>query len=151
MSFSSPRSMASLVVLNARHLQSTPMPRGEDNLPPKVVTETLQLRPSGQAMNAKVAATMSRPHPLRLLVTNAFSLCNKIGDPQHALITHNVNIAVVTETKMTIDKVTQAGATIPGYAPLSGMIGHHTAAESLSGWKLVCRIKNLISIPAPKR
>ena len=68
-------------------------------------------------MNAKVAATMSRPRPLRLLVTNAFSLCNKIGDLQHALITHNVDIAVATETKMTIDKVTQAEATIPGYAP----------------------------------
>ena len=89
-------------------------------------------------MNAKVAATMSRPRPLHLLETNAFSLCNKIGDLQHALITHfdNVDIAVVTETKMTIDKVTQAEATKqPSLAmlPLSGGIGQHTPAESLSG------------------
>ena len=68
-------------------------------------------------MNAKVTATMSRPRPLRVLVTNAFSLYSKIGDLLHALITHNVDIAVVTETKMTVDKVTQAEATIPGSAP----------------------------------
>ena len=100
-----------------RHLQSTPMPRGEDNLPPTVVTETLQPPPLRPSNERQVAATMSRPRPFRLLVTNAFSLCSKIGNLQHALITHNVDIAVVTETKMTIDKVTQAEATIPGYAP----------------------------------
>ena len=45
------------------------------------------------------APPTSSTQSLRLLVTNAFSLANKFGEFVHTVTHHNVDIAVVTETK----------------------------------------------------
>lgn len=57
------------------------------------------------------------PRPLRILLTNAFSIYNKIGELQHVLMTLDVDVAIVTETKLTPEKATQAEVTVPGYCP----------------------------------
>eukprot|EP00117_Sycon_ciliatum_P040883 scpid109180/ scgid29982/ len=53
---------------------------------------------------------------LRLLVTNAFGLLSKLGEFQNNLSSTKPDIAIVTETKFTPDKVPLAMSTIPGYA-----------------------------------
>jgi len=53
---------------------------------------------------------------LRLLCTNAFGLSSKLGDFQHALLRHNPDIAVVTETKLTSDKIRPSDVLFPGYS-----------------------------------
>eukprot|EP00117_Sycon_ciliatum_P039099 scpid49420/ scgid28945/ len=45
------------------------------------------------------APPTSSTQSLRLLVTNAFSLANKFGEFVHTVTHHNVDIAVVTETR----------------------------------------------------
>jgi len=59
---------------------------------------------------------LARPR-LRILLTNAFSIYNKLGEFQHLLTHHDVDIAVVTETKLTPEKATQAEVTLTGYHP----------------------------------
>ena len=59
---------------------------------------------------------MMGSRPLRLLVTNAFSLSNKIGALQHAILQYNVDVAIVTETKLCSDNCSHE-LTIPGYSP----------------------------------
>ena len=54
---------------------------------------------------------------LKLLVTNAFGIRSKFGEFQHTLLASDADIAVVTETKLTLDKMTQAEVTLPGYSP----------------------------------
>ena len=55
--------------------------------------------------------------PFRLLCTNAFGLSSKLGDFQHALLQHNPDVAVVTETKFTTEKVQVSDTIFPGYSP----------------------------------
>lgn len=54
--------------------------------------------------------------PLKVLVTNAYGLCSKFGEFQHAVISSKADIAIVTETKLTPTKVSSSELTIPGYA-----------------------------------
>ena len=54
---------------------------------------------------------------LRVLLTNAFGLQSKLGEFQHTLRRSQADIAIVTETKFTPEKVTEAEGTIPGYTP----------------------------------
>ena len=54
---------------------------------------------------------------LRLLLTNAFSMYNKMDELQHTLKSLHVDIAVVTETKLSPDKASVAEVSIPGYYP----------------------------------
>jgi len=51
---------------------------------------------------------------MRLLLTNAFGLQNKMGELQHVLAQYDVDIAVVTETKFS-ENCTLADSSIPGY------------------------------------
>jgi len=62
-----------------------------------------------------VPAPLEGRKSVRLLVTNAFGLRNKFGDFQHALTKYSVDIAVVTETKITMDKFNVADSSLPGY------------------------------------
>ena len=54
--------------------------------------------------------------PFRLLCTNAFGLSSKLGDFQHALLQHNTDVAVVTETKFTTENVQVSDTIFPGYS-----------------------------------
>lgn len=54
-----------------------------------------------------------------MYVTNAFGLSSKLGEFRHDLLLHGPDIAVVTETKFTPEKISQAEVTFPGYcAPI---------------------------------
>ena len=54
---------------------------------------------------------------LRVLVTNAFGLASKLGEFQSSLCHNHVDVAIVSETKFTPDKITAAESTLPGYHP----------------------------------
>lgn len=51
----------------------------------------------------------------RLLLTNANGLSNKLGEFQHCLLHHAVDVAIVTETKFS-DQTQLADVTFPGYS-----------------------------------
>ena len=55
---------------------------------------------------------------LRILVTNVFGLTSKFGEFQHLIHIHRPDVAIVTETKFTIDKMNLAESSIPGYGEL---------------------------------
>lgn len=56
---------------------------------------------------------------LRVLITNAFGLQSKFGEFRHRITHNNIDIAIVTETKFTHEKVPLVDTLIPGYsAPL---------------------------------
>ena len=59
----------------------------------------------------------STTNTLRLYLTNAFGIASKFGDFRHALALHSPDIAIVTETKLTVEKMSQAETAIPGYGP----------------------------------
>lgn len=64
----------------------------------------------------KLAPTMSsQDSSMRLLLTNAFIAQNKIGELQHSILLHNVDVAVVTETKFGED-TTDMDVSISGYS-----------------------------------
>ena len=52
---------------------------------------------------------------LSIFLTNAFGLQSKFGELQHALRQQTVDIAIVTETKLTAEKMSPAETIIPGY------------------------------------
>ncbi|XP_065193026.1 uncharacterized protein LOC135824224 [Sycon ciliatum] len=54
---------------------------------------------------------------LSIFLTNAFGLQSKFGELQHALRQQTVDIAIVTETKLTAEKMSPAETLIPGYCP----------------------------------
>jgi len=54
---------------------------------------------------------------LTVLLTNAFGLSNKLGELQYALTLHNVDIAIVTETKFS-EETNVSDITFPGYSVL---------------------------------
>ena len=56
------------------------------------------------------------PH-LQLLATNAFGLSSKLGELQHCMRAHSVDIAIISETKFTPAKVTTTETSMPGYHP----------------------------------
>ena len=58
---------------------------------------------------------MTSPNGLRLFLTNAFGLKSKIGEFRHILKQSEADVAIVTETKCTPEKVTDAEASVPGY------------------------------------
>ena len=64
---------------------------------------------------------MTRPaeaqRRLRTLLTNAFSTYNKLGEFQHLLRQHDIDIAIVTETKLALEKASQAEVTLAGHHP----------------------------------
>jgi len=79
---------------------------------------TTQLRIKMKSLtNSIMSATNKHPHKLRVLLTNAFGLCSKLGDFQHSLRMHCPDVAIVTETKFTPDKASQIDLTFPGYSP----------------------------------
>ena len=51
---------------------------------------------------------------LRVLLTNAFGIQNKIGELQHSMLNNNIDIAVVTETKLS-DSIPSSLVSVPGY------------------------------------
>ena len=53
---------------------------------------------------------------LRILCTNAFGLATKLPDLQHALLQHQPDVAIVTETKFTAEKVLPTDISFPGYS-----------------------------------
>ena len=53
---------------------------------------------------------------LRILCTNAFGLASKLPDLQHALLQHQPDVAIVTETKFTAEKVLPSDISFPGYS-----------------------------------
>ena len=53
---------------------------------------------------------------LRILCTNAFGLASKLSDLQHALLQHQPDVAIVTETKFTAEKVLPSDVSFPGYS-----------------------------------
>ena len=53
---------------------------------------------------------------LRLYVTNAFGLSSKLGEFQHDLARLHPDIAVITETKLTQEKISPSDLAFPGYA-----------------------------------
>ena len=59
----------------------------------------------------------STTNTLRLYLTNAFGIASKFGDFRHALALHSPDIAIVTETKLTVEKMSQADTATPGYGP----------------------------------
>ena len=70
------------------------------------------------------ASSKNSPHPqntqnatLRILVTNVCGVASKLPEFRHTLFNMNVDIAIVTETKITPGKLTLSEATIPGYSP----------------------------------
>ena len=52
---------------------------------------------------------------LNILITDVFRLASKFGEFGHTLHALNVDIAIVTETKLTLDKMTMAESTIKGF------------------------------------
>ena len=54
---------------------------------------------------------------MRVLITNAFDLCSKFAEFQHTLCKSKADIAIVTETKLTSDKMSVADheTSIAGY------------------------------------
>ena len=82
-------------------------------------------RPTSPPPNVGHAPTQTTPTvtmktkapSLRLLLTNAFSIYNKMDELQHTLESLHVDIAVVTETKLSPDKATVAEVSIPGNYP----------------------------------
>ena len=54
---------------------------------------------------------------LRLLLTNAFGLRNKLGELQHVLNTKNADVAIITETKFSPEAISVSESTIPGFHP----------------------------------
>ena len=54
---------------------------------------------------------------MRVLITNAFGLCSKFAEFQHTLCKSKADIAIVTETKLTSDKMSVAETSIAGYHP----------------------------------
>ena len=67
-------------------------------------------------------ASCSRDSPasgsktIRLLLTNAFGLQSKFGEFRRKVAQEHVDLAIVTETKFSPDKVTEAEADIPGFS-----------------------------------
>ena len=62
--------------------------------------------------------TSTRVKPgLKLLLTNACGLLSKFGEFSHRVVQDNVDIAIVTETKFSSEKVSVAESMIPGYSP----------------------------------
>ena len=55
------------------------------------------------------------PTGLKLLVTNACSLRNKLDDLRHALNQHDIDVAIITDTKFSADALTSLDSSIPGY------------------------------------
>ena len=61
-----------------------------------------------------VQSCVPRQHVLfRLLLTNAFGLATKMGDLQHIAKQEVLDVIVVTETKFTLEKVSQLDAKVP--------------------------------------
>ena len=54
---------------------------------------------------------------LRLLLSNAFGLHHKFGEFRHNVISHNADIAIVTETKFS-QSIADSEVYIPGYTPI---------------------------------
>ena len=59
----------------------------------------------------------SNPNTMRVFLTNAFGICSKFAEFRHALCKSNADIAIVTETKLTNDKMSMAETVITGYHP----------------------------------
>lgn len=54
---------------------------------------------------------------LRLLLTNAFGLKSKIGELAHLVKSTSPDVVIVTETKFSPSKISDAEASLPGFAP----------------------------------
>ena len=59
-------------------------------------------------------ATFTRNSCLKILLTNAFGLLSKFSEFEHTLNKTKADIGIVTETKLTIEKMTLAESSIPG-------------------------------------
>ena len=90
-------------------------------------------------------STNSQPaaptNSLRLYPTNAFKLASKFGDFRHSLALLAPDIAIITEAKLTDDKMSQAETAIPGYSsppppPHCGGTEWHRVVEWLFGFAL---------------
>ena len=58
-------------------------------------------------------------HFIKLLLTNVFGLSSKFAEFQHTLRTSGADVAIVTETKLTLEKMSLSESTINGFhAPL---------------------------------
>ena len=58
---------------------------------------------------------MKAPHRLRILLSNAFGLQSKLGELSKVAKTLSPDVVIITETKFTADKVSQAEGSLPGY------------------------------------
>ena len=97
---------------------STPNPHALP-LPSSLNTHAVPFRTS-----LNKASSKNSPHPQNtqnatppILVTNACGVVSKLPEFRHTLFNMNVDIAIVTETKITPEKLTLSEATIPGYSP----------------------------------
>ena len=78
---------------------------------PQLIVMTRLLRP-----NVLIPLpTFKSPPVLKLLLTNAFGLSSKLGEFQHVLALQGVDVATVTETKFTSEKITLVAYSFPGY------------------------------------
>ena len=67
----------------------------------------------------KINPPSAAGQPLKILTANVFGLASKFHELQHVLVTSNVDVAVVTETKLTLEKMSLAESIIKGFhAPL---------------------------------
>ena len=60
----------------------------------------------------KINPPSAAGQPLKILTANVFGLASKFHELQHVLVTSNVDVAVVTETKLTLEKMSLAESII---------------------------------------
>ena len=75
------------------------------------------MTPSWSELQIVMKIAMAKSNQsMRVLLTNAFGLMSKFGEFQHAVLVHKPDIAIVTETKFTQDKISTTESSIPGYS-----------------------------------
>lgn len=85
---------------------------------------------------------------MRILLTNAFGLLSKFDEFRHALKLYQPDIAIVTETKFTLEKLSLAESSIPGYG--EPMRADNTAqGGGVAVWCKSCLAAARLDLPSP--
>ena len=89
--------------------------------------------PPAQLRKAYNLTLTMMKHKLRLLLKNAFGLKSKLSELQHTAKTRCADIIIVTETKLSPEKISDSEASLPGYTHQSAVTEMRTAEVLLSG------------------
>ena len=107
------------MINNGHPAQNTCITRPQER--PRAMTSERSSAPSRRTFR-RAGAPQQRPNPrskppLRVLLTNVFGLCSKFSEFALTLRTSDTDVAIVTETKLTHEKMSITESTIDGYHP----------------------------------